>query len=68
MALGSKNKSATQKRNVEVWFDDANSTNDNETTEGDSVYWAGGYPQTYFPKYDRLVEGTDILPITPMER
>ncbi|GAB1365988.1 hypothetical protein MASR1M36_08590 [Candidatus Cloacimonadaceae bacterium] len=46
---------------VEVWFDDANSTNDNETTEGDSVYWAGGYPQTYFPKYDRLAEGTDYI-------
>lgn len=46
---------------VELWFDDANSTNDNETTEGDTIHYVGDYPQPYVPKYDRLVEGTDYV-------
>jgi len=46
---------------VELWFDDANSTNDNETTEGDTIHYEGDYPQPYVPKYDRLVEGTDYI-------
>lgn len=46
---------------VELWYDDGNATNDNETTVGDTIYYDGSYPAPYEPKYNRLVEGTDFI-------